>query len=150
MTNSFAKTISVLFHPLLMPTYCLIILFQLNTYITFTLPKNFQHLLLLLVFMNTAIFPISIIVFLVRKKILSSIYLNTKKERLFPFIMTFVFYGFTYFLLKQINFLPQPIYSLIFGAALALLLCIIINFWKKISIHMVGASGLLGGFYALS
>lgn len=149
MGYSFAKTVSGLFHPLLMPTYSVLLLFQLDTYINHTIPVNYQNLIIGLVFINTFVLPLVFVLILMRKKFITSIYMQDKKERIIPFVLAFFFYGFTYYLLKQVN-LPQAIYSLLVGASLAVLISLAINFATKLSIHMVGIAGVIGGFYALA
>jgi len=132
-----------------MPTLSVVLLFGLNTYINQTIPTKMQWMIALLVFINTSILPVIFILVLIRQRFLTSIYLENRKERILPFVMAFFFYGFTYYLLKRVN-LPQTLNSLMLGASVAVLLSLLITFFKKLSIHMVGISGVFGAFYAIS
>lgn len=149
MPTRLAKFFSFIAHPMFMPTYSVVLLFGLNTYINQTIPSKMQFMITLLVFINTCILPVIFILVMLKQKFLTSIYLENQKERILPFVMAFFFFGFTYYLLKRVN-LPQTINSLMLGATIAVLLSLGFNFYKKISIHMVGISGVFGAFYAIS
>ena len=149
MPKRVSNVISILLHPLLMPTYSVLLLFSVNTYISRTIPIDLQLLVTTLVLINTFILPGIFIIILHRRGFLSSIYLDNQKERTIPFIMAFFFYGFTYYLLKREN-LPPTLNALMFGAVISVLISSVFNFFTKISIHMVGITGVFGAFYAIS
>ncbi len=149
MNRSFAQFISAVFHPLLMPSFSVVLLFQVNSYLTFTLPTEMKWLIMGLVFMNTFIFPTLFVVLLVKRKYIQSIFLDVQKERLLPFVLAFFFYSFTYYLLRRAN-LPPVLNSLMLGAAVSVIVSLGLNFISKISIHMVGIAGVIGAFSAIA
>lgn len=147
MERTVAKIISVVFHPLLMPTYGLFIIFQLNTYLTYQYSAEARRFFYLLVFTFTFLAPVLVASYLVRQKTITSLEMNNRKERWLPFLFTVFFYLLTYYLLKKVK--AAPIFDdMIFGASLSILFSLIVTFFWKISIHMVGIGGLTGIVYA--
>ncbi|PCJ82843.1 MAG: hypothetical protein COA57_12835 [Flavobacteriales bacterium] len=147
--QTFAKTISYLFHPLIMPTLGIFLVFNLDTYLSYRINPDAQLYISAIVFLNTAIIPVFTAFSLVKFGAVSSIYMREKQDRNIPFILTSFFYFFTYYLLKQYN-LPQPIYALMLGAALAVVITLLTNFFWKISVHMVGIGGICGALFGLA
>ncbi len=148
MERTIAKLLSVAFHPLLMPTYGLFIVFQLNTYLTYQYSAEARRFFYLLVFTFTFLAPVLVATYLVRSKQISSLEMANRKERWLPFIFTIVFYLFTYFLLRRVN--AAPVFDeMILGATLSIVLSLVITFFWKISIHLVGMGGLIGIVYVM-
>lgn len=141
--SNFAKLISYLLHPLLMPTVAVFLIFNLNTYLSYTIPEDAQLLIYSLTAINTAIIPLLVSFILLKYGSLQSILMESREERRFPFIIAIFFYYFSYHLMKQ-NHLPSVVVSLMLGATVSLLITALINFRWKISVHMVGIGGLAG------
>ncbi|MBS4014117.1 MAG: hypothetical protein KGZ97_10245 [Bacteroidetes bacterium] len=138
-----ARIFSSVFHPLVVPTLGIFILFSLNTYISFSIPSVSQRIILLIVIFNTAIAPVVSIFMLKRMKIVKSILLESRAERIIPVFITGLFYFFTFWVLKQAQ-LPFIIYFFILSATIIIFLVLIITFHWKISIHMTSIGGLTG------
>src|SRR5690606_34994874 len=73
----------------------------------------------------------------------------TAKERRLPYLITVGFYFLTYYLLKNAQ-LPNIYLLMLLGATLSVMLSLIINLSWKISAHLVGMGGLVGGILGLS
>ncbi|MEM9023419.1 MAG: hypothetical protein AAGB22_06740 [Bacteroidota bacterium] len=142
MESRIARIISYALHPLFMPTLGLILVFQLDTYMTSTL-KEQAYSLYFWVFTNTCIIPILITLLMLNRKYIQSLQMETLRERRLPFLFTGIFYFSTYLMLHQVP-LPPPIYSLFLGASLSVVAALLISLRWKISIHMIGVSGLVG------
>jgi hypothetical protein len=84
-----------------------------------------------------------------RRGMIQSVQMETKQERVFPFLITAIFYYAAYFMLKKLD-LPPIYYLVILGAALLVIVCLIINLWWKISIHLTSMGGMLGAFIGMS
>ncbi len=149
MQTKIAKIISFLFHPLLMPTYAFIILFNIKAYFSLVIPYNGKLRIVLLVFIVTFIFPSMVILFFRSRNLIKSLYQLTRQERKFPYITTIIFYVFAYYLLKNVQISPIFHYF-IFGAIVISILALLINFFWKISIHMISIGGLVGMLLGLS
>ena len=146
-----AKIISILFHPLLMPTYVLIILFNSNTHYSY-MPFEVKKLISLLVFLCTFLIPVSVIPFLMNLKIVSGAELKNHRERIIPLLISAISYYFAYYLLNR---LPLSTISfvkmMVLASAILIFICLLISFKWKISAHLIGSGGLMASifFYAV-
>jgi hypothetical protein len=131
-----------------MPAAGMLILFNSQTVLDY-LPFEAKKVIFLIVFISTAILPLTFIPFYYFQKIIKSIYLETKKERLIPFFITAVLYYFAYYLLVRLG-APVTINLFILASASAVLLLFLLSFKWKISAHMTGIGGLAGALIALS
>lgn len=148
MEEKFAKIISYLLHPLLIPTYALLILFGQSAYFIMMIPANFRWAMLGLILGNTVLLPVIIIWMMRAKGLISSMQLFERRERTFPFIIAALAYFVTYFMLRNLG-LPSIYLIFFLGGAILTVLATGINFFWKISIHMLGMGGLTGGFIGL-
>ena len=137
------RLISTIFHPLFMPLFGLILVFNASTYLDSSIPDNIQWVVIFTVFIFTCLLPILNVLYLRRKGMVRSIYLETKKERRLPYAITIIYYIILYTFLKELQ-LPPILYLIILGSMLASILAFIINFKWKISAHMIGIGGLVG------
>jgi hypothetical protein len=75
--------------------------------------------------------------------------LKSREERIYPLLIVAIYYYMTYYLLK--NFHVSTLFSYyMLGSAFLVIITLIISFWMKISLHMVGVGGFLGFFIGLS
>ncbi len=144
-----AHILSYIFHPIFLPTFGLLIIFGLNSYIAATTPVQKQFLLVGWIFINTAVIPFLFTAFLRWKNLVSSIQLETREDRIVPFTFALFFYLTNYWLLRGIP-MPQIIYSIFLGSSIAVGIALIVNFYTKISIHMIGMGGITAAIYAMA
>ena len=143
-----SKFISFAFHPILMPTYAILLLFTFSPLFSefMSIKQKTQIIKLAVVF--TFLLPIFSVIILKKFKIVSSFYMENQKERRWPLLFAL---GWFYLLLRLLETLHihYIIVTLMLGAMLILLISAIIsNFWK-ISLHMLGIGGVLGAFFAI-
>lgn len=144
-----SKTLSVVFHPLLIPTYTLLIIFNLNVFFSMIIPQVAKWQILGMIFLITFIFPLFMVILFQRIGIIKSLYMKTKEERTLPYLMTIIFYYLASYLLKQLQISPI-FYYFILGSTFLIIITLIINFFWKISIHMIGIGGMFGTLMGLS
>ncbi|MBE9492072.1 MAG: hypothetical protein IMY70_04245, partial [Bacteroidetes bacterium] len=149
METKFAKAISFIFHPLLITTYSFIILFSLHTFFSLVIPPLAKWMILGIVFVVTFLFPALLILVLWKRGLISELNMNKREDRIIPFIMTAIFFSLAYYLLKQLHISPIYNYFMI-GTTFIIIIALIINYFWKISIHMIAMGGMLGAFLALS
>lgn len=149
METKIAKILSLVFFPLLIPTYTLLIIFNINVYFSMIIPQLAKLQILGMVFLITFIFPLFMMILFQRIGIIKSLYMKTKEERTLPYLMTIIFYYLASYLLKQLQISPI-FYYFILGATFLIIITLIINFFWKISIHMIGIGGMLGTLMGLS
>jgi len=89
-----------------------------------------------------------------RSKIISSMSIPIRKERIPVFIITLFYYILTYYFLRKIhttNFQFLGAFMSFLSAGLVLTtLSLLITFTWKISVHAIGISALAGGFLGFS
>ena len=144
-----AKILSTLFHPLLIPLIGLLILFNTNTYINYSTPKELKQFIIMLIIMSTLIIPLLIALFLLNKGFITSLQMESQKERRLPYMFTIICYMFTLYMLTTI-----PIQSIIFkffiGATISVIIAFILNLKWKVSAHMIGIGGLVGALFYMA
>lgn len=149
MLLRFSTIISYLLHPLFMPFYAMLLVLNLNTYISFSVSPHVQQVLVTIVFITTALLPIATTVFMYQRGMFSTLEMENAAERNWPFVATAVYYFMGYWLISQLP-IPVVLSDMVLGAAVSILLAWAINHRWKISIHMVGIGGFAGILIGLS
>jgi hypothetical protein len=141
-----ARIVSFLFHPLLIPTYMLMLLLVVNPYIfgVNSLGDELSRLLLLRIFLSTFLIPMVAITMLRTTGLIGSLDMQDKKERIGPYIITGVFYLWMTRNFIGSELVPTAYTTFMLGATIALFLAFFINVFSKISAHTVGMGTLLG------
>jgi hypothetical protein len=138
--DKLAKICSIIFHPLFIPLYGMVIIFSAPTLFGY-LPFAVKKLLLLIVLIDNVILPISLLPFFKHKNLIGSWTLNERIERNIPLAISAVLYSVTSFILFK---LPIPLFlkSFILSVCLLSIIITLINLWWKISLHSVGVGVL--------
>jgi len=143
-----AWMVSIVFHPLLMPTYLNAIVFKYCTDIL-PLTREAKVQMLLFVFVSTYLIPAIATGLLWATGAISSLSLEKRSERLIPLMVTGVIYaGVSYVFLDYLSM--ARLLGLFMGtiALTVILTAFITHFWK-ISSHMVGVGGLVGFLFSV-
>lgn len=149
MESRIAKFISYILHPVLMPAYSLLLLFNLKSFFNFELEFKSKLILLGFVLITTVVFPLLIVLLMKRQGFIQSYAMETRQERRFPYLITAIFYFLTYNMFRQMHLPDMYIFSMM-GATSLLVIVVIVNLWWKISTHMVGLGGVFGLITGLS
>jgi len=147
--SSLVRIISGLFHPVLMPFFTLMLMLQSHSFFAGLLPLKGILILMGSVLLTTVFCPLLMIYFLFRVKLVSSLYMEKREERILPLLSLGSFYYLTYYLLKGISLSVLFSYFML-GATLLVLLCLFVNFFFKISLHMAGIGGVTGFWLGLN
>ncbi len=149
MTIRLAKIISAIFHPLLVPTYALLMLINLQTHTMLALPVDYRYIIVAFVFLTTFVLPSIIIFILLKFDKIKSLEMSSQQERILPMIIIAgAFYG-TYYLLKQTSITGIMALFMV-GATMLVLIALMINYITKISLHMTAWGGMFGTFLGLA
>ncbi|MBL7931431.1 MAG: hypothetical protein JNL60_06000 [Bacteroidia bacterium] len=134
-----------------MATYgCLLLFFGMeNTIYDYLTTLDSKWRISLVVFLFSFAFPVLNIFILVKLKRVPGLTLSNQKDRTFPYLITSLFYFGLYYLFMDTTVWPS-IKLFIIGGGLAILLTALINLRYKISAHMVGIGGLLGGVISVA
>ncbi len=133
-----AWLISVIFHPVFIPFYVLLVFLSISHYFFYDINKITR-----LIFLSTVVVPLLIQFLLYRLKILHSFFLVRLKARIGFTLLMAVIYYLLYRILDPIAVLEY--FALFFrGIALSLLLAVLFNLSKKrISLHGLAMGGAL-------
>ncbi|MDR2810363.1 MAG: phosphatase PAP2 family protein [Tannerellaceae bacterium] len=137
----FANIISILFHPLLMVTYGMLMALSftyLNIY-----PLVLKLHLIGGVFLGTVVVPGTIILLMVKNGMADDMELTNRHKRMMPYLLFIASNMTCLFYLFKMQ-LPFWMLSMFMGVCVALFAALCINFVWKISIHTLGVGGLLG------
>lgn len=144
-----SKVISYLFHPLLLPSLGLLLLYNQKELSLWMPPSEIKLTLFFITFVATFLLPVLNALFLVRFKIISSLEMKTMQERMFPFIATSFFYVAELYAVTKTD-LPGIFQLIILGATVSVVAITLINLLWKISAHMTGIGGLIGMMMVIS
>lgn len=143
MTTLSAKIVSAILHPLLVPTYALLLLMNLKTHSILAIPENYRYIIVGFVFLSTVILPTISILILLKAKKIDSLQMVTQRERVFPLLLLAIIYYMTYHLLKEVSITGLLTFFMV-GSTMLVLITLLINYATKISLHMIAWGGLLG------
>lgn len=149
MNQQLAKFLSVVLHPVLMPSYALYFLLHHSTYFETTTTTGEKSALYSIVLLNTLILPVLISYILLRRGWIHSFEMAKREERVVPYISNTILLIVAYYMMRNLM-LPRIFYLMILGAAGSVVFAIIINLKWKISIHMIGIGAMVGTFFGLS
>jgi hypothetical protein len=149
MEEKIARIISVLFHPLLMPTYASLLLFNIPSHFNLSLPSSYRYLVPAFIFTTTFVLSSLIILIYLKMGIIKSLEMKDRKERALPLITMAGIYYLTYHLLKQ-GPAPTLFNFFMLGTTILVLISLLLNYLNKISIHMVALGGMFGTFMGLA
>ncbi len=142
----FSQIISVLFHPLLMPTFGIFLIFNSIAILSY----NAQYVILLVVASTTFVLPLTMLPFFAYKKIVNNVKMDTAKERILPLAVTVIFFLFSFYILYARLSPPRAVLTFILASVISVSITLIVTLKYKISAHMVGVGGIIGLLIVLS
>lgn len=145
--KTIAHVISTIFQPLLMPTYGVMLIFVYTYFGMIYLPQFWQIILPAVLFSFTV--PALLILMLYRKRIISDLSLKIRRERFYPYLITLLSYSVMivyYFKMRM----PVWFLMIMVASVVIMVIAILVTFTWKISAHMFGVGGLIGGSMAVS
>lgn len=145
MLKTAAQFISILFHPLLIPTYMLVLLMIVNPYLFGVHDISEQNSMLLIIhtIMNTLVIPAFAILVMKLLGLIKTFEMQDKSERTGPYIIAGIFYLWLFRNFLDNTNVPLAFTSFLLGATIALFLAFLLNIFTKISAHAVSMGGLL-------
>jgi hypothetical protein len=149
MTRRLAPAISVVTHPLLMPTYAFVFLLNFPAYFSMVIPEEAKWKVIVLVFGMSAVAPAFLVALLAHYSRVTTIKMHQREERHFPYVVTVMCFYLAYMVMKKTGLSEIYIY-LMSGVTLLAFLTLLVNLFWKISSHMVGVGGLTGLFTGIS
>lgn len=148
MQRWIAKVISVILHPMFMPVYGILILFNSGTFLSY-LSGPAKRIVLIIIVVNTIILPLSLVPFYLTQKVIKSIHMDTSRERIIPLTMNSIFYYLGFYLLNRLQ-VPDLIKMYLLASFSVVVVTLLVSLKWKISIHMIGIGGLTGAIISIS
>lgn len=147
MATKLSKFISLIFHPVLIPTLGFLLLFNSGFYFSM-LTWEAKRFILLVVLFSTGILPIlSVAILALNPRF--DISMNNSRDRIIPLLTSSVFYYLGFVLLGRMK--AFPIFKLfLIASILVIIVLLFISFKWKISNHMAAVGGMAGTMFALS
>lgn len=141
-----AKVVSVLLHPLLMPTYLFALLAFLFPASLYPITPGSRNAFLVLLFLMTFLLPAVNIGLFKLLGVVKSISMQEREDRIKPFLLiTLLYVVFTGMLhMKSGLSIGDNLFNLLLIIDVLVVFSLLITFFYKASIHSVGIWGVIG------
>lgn len=136
-----AEILSVVFHPIFIPLYGLIIIYSSNTLHSF-LPLQLKRMIFILVMANNVLLPMALATVLYARGAISTFNARDRNERVLLLTFSLVMYSVTAFLLLRMQ-VPGLFRAFFIAIAVVTLITLLITVFYRISLHASGIGGLL-------
>ncbi len=138
-----ANIFSYLFHPLFIPLY-------ITGFLLFVHPLLFAGYeyvaklkLVATVFVNLTLFPAVTVFLCWRLKFISSLHMNTTRERIIPLAAAMIFYFWCWFVLRNFSEIPLLFRQFLLGSFITLIAAWMANIYFKVSLHALAMGGMV-------
>lgn len=145
--KSIAHLISTIFQPLLMPIYAVMLLF-VYTYFGVHYLQQFWVIIIPVALFSFAI-PAILIFILYKIGVISDLSLKIRSERIYPYVITLISYSVMIFFYYRMH-MPTWFLMIMVSTVAIMIVAILITLKWKISAHMFGIGGLIGGAMSVS
>ena len=144
---SLEKIISILFHPVFVPTITVFLIVKI--YSNIIILENQARIILIGTCVFSLILPLlSVFILLLTKKI-DSLEMPKKEERFLPILFASVWMILGFYFMKEIFSYAPIMKSIYLGAIYVMLISLLITKKWKISLHMLAIGGTTGVFIML-
>lgn len=130
---------------MLMPLYGMLLFCYTMRQLSPTMPRLYLGICIIGTAILTLVIPIMLLLFMRWRGYIGSLHIENPKQRTTPYIYTLICYGFWAYFVHGVVRLPVFMLVVVIGAIGALAAVTVINHWWKISAHLTGIGGLLGG-----
>ena len=140
-----AKALSILLYPLFIPTYGIILFCVAFSHHVQPLLPVWPIVAISGTLLLTCLLPITAIWLLMKRGKVQDLYIDNAGERTVPYMYAVLGFGFWCYLLIAILHAPLYLCCVAIGATVAIGLIALINRTWKISAHLTGLGGFVGG-----
>ena len=146
--KNFYNLISLVFQPLLMPTYAMLLLINMDIFSP--MPIIWRWIAVIGTFIFTGILPALPIWLMMKRGDVNDLFITKREERTMPYLFSFMAYVFwSLFMWRTLQF-PMFIVAMGMGSAVSIFIIVFINLRWKISAHLAGMGGLCGAIFGVS
>lgn len=136
-----AEVLSVIFHPLFIPLYGLLIIYSSPTLLSF-IPSRLKMLIFLLVMTNNVILPLALAAILWVRGAITTFNARDRNERVILLSFALMMYTLTAWLLLRMQ-VPNLFRAYFISIAVVTLITLLITTFYRLSLHAAGIGGLL-------
>ena len=141
------QVISLVFQPLLIPTFAMLLLMDMDIFIL--LPLRWRLIAVVGTFIFTGLLPALPIWLMMKRGEVNDLFISKREERTMPYLFSFMAYVFwALFMWRTLQF-PMFIVAMGMGSAVSIFIIVIINLKWKISAHAAGMGGLCGSVFGV-
>jgi hypothetical protein len=142
----FARSFSILFHPLFISTYVLAFLIYLHPAVFEGVDSHTKNFRMLSIILFTLFFPVFSLFLAWRLKLIKNLTLDNRQDRLVGFIVTMFFYFWASYVFRNLPDTPPVAAHFVFGTFLAVCGAWMCTIFYKVSLHAVAMGGLIAFF----
>jgi hypothetical protein len=157
----FFNALSYLLHPLIIPLLGLYFLLSIETLpvsynrldALFYFPIELKVFLYIIMGILTVLAPLLSILIMYSSKMISSLKMEKREERIYPLIIGCLYYVLAYIYIRRqmpYDYMHPALIGFLFGTVLVFVVSLVVNFFVKISLHAVAIFGLCGAVIAYS
>lgn len=143
-----AKALSIILYPLFVPTYGMGLFCYAHGIHVAPLNGIWIAVAILGTFVFTCALPITAIWVMMKRGIVKDLQIENSNERTMPYIYSALGFAFWSYFLVSILHVPLFLSFIAIGATVAIAIVALINRRWKISAHLTGLGGLVGGIFA--
>ncbi len=139
----FAHLFSIVFHPLLIGSYVFAFLIYLHPSAFEGVDPRTKNLRMFSMVLFTIFFPTLSLFLAWRLKLIKSLSLENRQDRLVGFIVTMFFYFWASYVFRNLSDMPQVAAHFVLGIFLAVCGAWMCTIFYKVSLHAVAMGGLI-------
>jgi hypothetical protein len=136
-----AEILSVIFHPIMIPLYGLLIIYSSTTLLSF-IPVQLKKLIFVVVVSNNLIIPLALASILYARGVITTFNARVRNERVILLTFSLLMYALTAYLLLRLQ-VPSLFRAYFISIAVVTLITLMITTAYRISLHAAGIGGLL-------
>jgi len=136
-----AEVLSVIFHPIFIPLYGLLIIYSSPTLLSF-IPSQLKRMIFILVLTNNVILPLALATILYVRGAITTFNARDRNERVILLTFALMMYTLTAYLLLRMQ-VPNLFRAYFISVAVVTLITLLITTFYRISLHAAGIGGLL-------
>ncbi|HHH54112.1 MAG TPA: hypothetical protein ENK91_10665, partial [Bacteroidetes bacterium] len=146
----FSNIISFVFHPLFILVYILLLLMAIDPWL-FRMPdKKVKVIFFTYTFVSLIVIPVISILILKQLNVIKSFRMESKSERIAPLIIVGIVYMWLFINYKNTGSVPLLFAAFLLGSVFSVFSAFFINNFTKISIHTIGAGGLVAAIFLMA
>ncbi|SHM35056.1 hypothetical protein SAMN05444266_107485 [Chitinophaga jiangningensis] len=151
--RAFAQVVSYITHPLFIPTLVTFLVLQSlpEYFVAFKMSsKRFAFdMLYFRVIIISLFFPLLTVMLAKMLGFISSIYLNTQRDRIIPYVAIIIYYFWAFYTFLEEGAAPKFYTAFFLGMFLAISISFVTNSFWKTSMHATGWGGVIGFLLSL-